>query len=275
LLCFQPWDKVNWFPLRVYRIFLQNRNLGWLAVALFLLGFAVGSINVLQGFVVRSYGWSNAESIYVFVLALAVLAVSCVCGPVVISSVGTHTTLKIGISLVVGGFCVLIFAQAAPVLVYIGVLIMAAGGFASPAFLTIISSLAHHSDQGLLQGAVNSVVLLSSGIGSAVHSATFSWARTTSVGASLPFLVSAICVAVALAITVWVLRALQRGRRGSDSGLPFALNAQVLLPPSMEMVPTSPPRTTVQPTDLEPFHDGYDASKLPVGVVSEAKIEPV
>lgn len=266
---------MNWFPLRVYRIFLQNRNLGWLAIALFLLGFAVGSINVLQGFVVRSYGWSNAESIYVFVLALAVLAISCVCGPVVISAVGTHTALKIGISLVIGGFCVLIFAQAAPVLVYIGILIMAAGGFASPAFLTIISSLAHHSDQGLLQGAVNSVVLLSSGIGSAVHSATFSWARTTSVGASLPFLVSAVCVAVALAITVWVLRSLQRGRRGSDSALPIAPNAQVLMSPSIEMVPTASPRTAVQPTDLEPFQQNYDTEKLPSAVSSDGNIERV
>ena len=205
LASLQPWNSKDWIPLRTYRVFLHNKDLGILAVALFLLGFAIGSINVLQGFVVEIYDYSNTQSVLLFLYALVMLALSSFSSHWVISKIGAHAALKSGIALVLGGFVILVFSQSTIALVYIGILVMASGAFATPAFLTIISKIVPASEQGELQGAVNSVTLLSSGIGSIVYSAIFGAVRHNKIGASLPFLVGAVCVAAALAITFYAL----------------------------------------------------------------------
>ncbi len=100
---------------------------------------------------VSEYGWSNAASIFIFMYALAMLALSSFLSLPAIRLLGTHATLRLGIALVMTGFVVLIFAQTSSALAYIGILVMASGAFATPAFLTIISKLVPGDAQGLLQ----------------------------------------------------------------------------------------------------------------------------
>lgn len=208
------------------------------------------------------YGWSNESSIYIYMFALAVLAVSAMSGSPVIARIGSYNALKLGILVVASGFIVLIFAQASPALAYIGILVMASGGFASPAFLTIISTLVSSSEQGELQGAVNSVVLLSSGLGAVFHSAIFTWVKHTSIGASLPFLLGAVCVLASFGATGVAMWSPYRRGRSTDASplqLPASpavghIDAGVELPQLAPPAP-APPEDSSDVIPLRPFNE--------------------
>lgn len=173
---------------------------------------------------VKEYGWSNQSSVLIFVFALAMFALSSVLGSLVVARLGAPNTLLLGIALASAGIFILTFAQATPVLAYVGILVGASGAFATPAFLTVISSLALASDQGRLQGALNSVLLLSAGIGSAVLSAVFSGVKESSFGAGLPFLLGALSILASWFVTWYALRLPTVLPHNPDAGLLAAID---------------------------------------------------
>lgn len=95
----------------------------------------------------------------------------------------------------------LAFSAKWPLLFVCGILTIAAGGFASPAYLTIATALLPAAKQGQLAGAVTAIALCSVGFGVIVYSVIFAAVSSESIIA-IPFFVGAIPMTAAF-LAAW------------------------------------------------------------------------
>lgn len=192
--------KVN--PLNSLMSIGLNNNVWMLLVSLFSFQLAFQAIATLWAFFLNAHFHWGAISIgiSIAVYGLLVAVVQGVLVNSVIERLGEGRTGVMGIGAALIGYLGLSIVTSQTVL-YVLIGLLAVSGLAFPAMQSMMSRCISEHQQGELQGAIASIVSLSSIVGPIVTSQIFSWATEGTLNwPGAPFVVSAVSCVIALAL---------------------------------------------------------------------------
>jgi MFS transporter, DHA1 family, tetracycline resistance protein len=197
------WKNAN--PLGALKLLRSHPMLTGVAGSYFLVNLAhvvLPSTTVL--YMHYRFGWNTREvGIMLAGVGVSSLIVQGFLVKPLVKWLKERRAMALGLTFGAAGFVIYGLAPTGPIF-WIGVPVMALWGIATPSLQTIMTRLVDPTEQGRLQGALASLVGLSSLIGPTLFTETFASFISTHADLKLPgapFLLSAvlICVAVALA----------------------------------------------------------------------------
>jgi DHA1 family tetracycline resistance protein-like MFS transporter len=192
--------KIN--PLGSIMAIGFNNNVWMLFLALFFFQLAFQSIATLWAFFGSAqFQWEAMSiGISIAVYGLLVAAVQGVLVNSVIVRVGEGRTGELGIGVAIVGYLGLSIVSS-QIGLYLLIAMLAVSGLAFPAMQSMMSRQTSEHQQGELQGAIASIVSVSSIVGPIVTSQIFFWATAETMNwPGAPFVVSAVSCMIALAL---------------------------------------------------------------------------
>jgi DHA1 family tetracycline resistance protein-like MFS transporter len=201
------WKRAN--PFGSLKFLTQHPEIGGLAVSFFLI--YLGSQSV-QGnwnfFTIYRFNWSEKMvGISLAVVGVLVGAVQAGLTRVVIPKIGNEKSIYLGLSLYTVGLVLFAFATQGWMM-FAFLVPYCLGGICGPSLQSVISVHVPPNQQGELQGALTSLMSLTTIIGPLIMNSTFSYFTTDKAPFYFPgihFLIGAVCMLLSVIITNKVL----------------------------------------------------------------------
>jgi len=211
------WRRAN--PFGALEFLTRHPEIGGLAVSFFLIYFAAQSV---QGnwnfFTMYRFGWSEGMvGISLTVVGVLVGGVQAGLTRVLVPKIGNEKSIYIGLSLYTLGLVLFAFATQGWMM-FAFLIPYCLGGLCGPSLQSVISSHVPANQQGELQGALTSLMSLTTIIGPVVMNSTFAYFTSTKAPFHLPgahFLIGAACM---LASIIIANRVLSREKREAAAG---------------------------------------------------------
>nr|AIA13519.1 Tetracycline_Resistance_MFS_Efflux_Pump [uncultured bacterium] len=208
------WKRAN--PLGSLKFLTQHPEIGGLAISFFLI--YLGSQSV-QGnwnfFTIYRFNWSEKMvGISLAVVGVLVGAVQAGLTRVIIPKIGNEKSIYLGLSLYTVGLVLFAFATQGWMM-FAFLIPYCLGGICGPSLQSVISVHVPPNQQGELQGALTSLMSLTTIIGPLIMNTTFSYFTTDKAPFHFPgihFLIGAVCMLLSVIITNKVLTREKRER---------------------------------------------------------------
>lgn len=201
------WKRAN--PLGSLKFLTQHPEIGGLAFSFFLIYLGAQSV---QGnwnfFTIYRFHWSEKMvGISLAVVGVLVGAVQAGLTRVVIPKIGNEKSIYLGLSLYTLGLVLFAFATQSWMM-FAFLIPYCLGGICGPSIQSVISGHVPPNQQGELQGALTSLMSLTTIIGPLIMNSTFSYFTTDKAPFYFPgihFLIGAVCMLLSIIITYKVL----------------------------------------------------------------------
>jgi MFS transporter, DHA1 family, tetracycline resistance protein len=201
------WKRAN--PFGSLNFLTKHPEIGGLAISFFLI--YLGSQSV-QGnwnfFTIYRFNWSEKMvGISLAVVGVLVGAVQAGLTRIVIPKIGNEKSIYLGLSLYTVGLVLFAFATQGWMM-FAFLIPYCLGGICGPSLQSVISVHVPPNQQGELQGALTSLMSLTTIIGPLIMNSTFSYFTTDKAPFYFPgihFLIGAVCMLLAVIITNKVL----------------------------------------------------------------------
>ncbi len=205
------WSRAN--PLGSLRLLRSHPELFGLAASNFIAYVAHQSFGVYVLYTIYRYAWGpELNGLSLALVGIVSVFISIVLVKLSVARIGERRTLLLGLTLGVLGFGMWAFS-ANVALLWVGIVLVSLWGLATPATQSIMSQHVQPSEQGQLQGALNSLRGLATLIGPILFASVFAAfidSRRTIVFPGAPWLLAAALLAIAMIIAAYATRA--RGR---------------------------------------------------------------
>lgn len=201
------WKRAN--PIGSLRFLTKHPEIGGLALGFFLIYLGGQSVQSNWNFFTQyQFGWT--EKMVGISLAIVGVLVGAVQGGltrVVVPKLGNEKSIYLGLSLYTIGL--LLFAFATQSWMMFAFLVpYCLGGICGPSLQSVISVHVQPSQQGELQGALTSLMSVTTAIGPLIMNNTFAYFTTPNAPFHLPgihFLIGALCMLLSIVIIYRVL----------------------------------------------------------------------
>lgn len=206
------WKRAN--PLGSLRFLVSHKEIGGLALSFFLIYLGAQSV---QGswnfFTIYRFGWSEGLiGVSLSVVGVLTGAVQAGLTRVVTPKIGNERSIYLGLSLYALGLVLFAFATEGWMM-FAFLVPYCLGGIAGPSLQSVIAGRVEKNQQGELQGALTSLMSLTTIIGPLIMNGAFSFFTTDKAPFQFPgvhFLMGAACMLGGL----WIVRRvlIQKGR---------------------------------------------------------------
>ncbi|MCF6403739.1 TCR/Tet family MFS transporter [Chitinophaga filiformis] len=201
------WKRAN--PLGSLKFLTKHPEIGGLAFSFFLIYLGAQSV---QGnwnfFTIYRFHWSEKMvGISLAVVGVLVGAVQAGLTRVVVPRMGNEKSIYLGLSLYTLGLVLFAFATQSWMM-FAFLIPYCLGGICGPSIQSVISGHVPPNQQGELQGALTSLMSLTTIIGPLIMNSTFSYFTTDKAPFYFPgihFLIGAVCMLLSIIITYKVL----------------------------------------------------------------------
>ncbi|HEY1025557.1 MAG TPA: TCR/Tet family MFS transporter [Sphingobacteriaceae bacterium] len=208
------WRRAN--PFGSLKFLNNHREIGGLAVGFFLIYLGAQAV---QGnwnfFTIYRFGWSEKMvGISLAVVGVLVGAVQGGLTRVINPRIGNEKSIYLGLSLYTLGLILFAFASEGWMM-FAFLVPYCLGGICGPSLQSVISGYVPASNQGELQGALTSLMSLTTIIGPLLMNSTFAYFTTDRAPFYFPgihFLIGALCMLLSIFITYKVLSREKKGR---------------------------------------------------------------
>jgi len=201
------WKRAN--PIGSLKFLSGHPEIGGLAICFFLIYLGSQSVQANWNFfTVYQFGWSELMiSFSLGLVGVLVGAVQAGLSRVVNPKIGNENSIYIGLSLYTLGLVLFAFATQGWMM-FVFLVPYCLGGICGPALQAVISGHVPRNQQGELQGALTSLMSLTTVIGPLVLNSTFSYFTSSKAPFHMPgihFLIGAFCMLLSVIITHRVL----------------------------------------------------------------------
>lgn len=201
------WKRAN--PIGSLRFLTNHPEIGGLALGFFLIYLGAQSV---QGnwnfFTIYRFGWSEKMvGISLAVVGVLVGAVQAGLTRVIVPRIGNEKSIYIGLSLYTLGLVLFAFATQSWMM-FAFLIPYCLGGICGPSLQSVISVHVPANQQGELQGALTSLMSLTTIFGPLIMNSTFTYFTTDKAPFHFPgihFLIGAVCMLLSIIIIYKVL----------------------------------------------------------------------
>lgn len=206
------WKRAN--PFGSLKFLTQHPEIGGLAISFFLIYLGAQAV---QGnwnfFTIYRFGWTEGMvGISLTVVGVLVGAVQAGLTRVVNPKIGNEKSIYLGLSLYTLGLILFAFASESWMM-FAFLIPYCLGGICGPSLQSVLSGHVPANQQGALQGALTSLMSLTTIIGPLIMNGTFAYFTSDKAPFHLPgihFLIGGACMLLSIVITSKVL---SRGKR--------------------------------------------------------------
>ena len=208
------WKKAN--PLGSLKFLTSHPEIGGLAFSFFLIYLGAQSVQSNWNyFTIYRFGWSEKMvGISLTVVGVLVGGVQAGLTRVINPKIGNEKSIYLGLSLYTLGLTLFAFATQGWMM-FAFLIPYCLGGLCGPALQSVISGHVPSNQQGALQGALTSLMSLTTVIGPFIMSQTFAYFTSNKAPFYLPgmhFLIGAVCILLSAIIAHRVLTREKRTR---------------------------------------------------------------
>lgn len=201
------WKRAN--PIGSLRFLTDHPEIGGLALGFFLIYLGAQSV---QGnwnfFTIYRFGWSEKMvGISLAVVGVLVGAVQAGLTRVIVPKIGNEKSIYLGLSLYTLGLVLFAFATQSWMM-FAFLIPYCLGGICGPSLQSVISVHVPANQQGELQGALTSLMSLTTIFGPLIMNSTFTYFTTDKAPFHFPgihFLIGAVCMLLSIVIIYKVL----------------------------------------------------------------------
>jgi MFS transporter, DHA1 family, tetracycline resistance protein len=201
------WSRAN--PFGSLRFLTQHPEIGGLAIAFFLIYLGAQSV---QGnwnfFTIYRFNWSESMvGISLAIVGVLVGGVQAGLTRVINPKIGNEKSIYLGLSFYTLGLVLFAFATQSWMM-FVFLIPYCLGGICGPSLQSIISGHVPANQQGELQGALTSLMSLTTVVGPLLMNSTFAYFTSEKAPFHLPgihFLIGAVCMLLSIVITYKVL----------------------------------------------------------------------
>jgi MFS transporter, DHA1 family, tetracycline resistance protein len=201
------WRRAN--PLGSLKFLTQHPEIGGLAISFFLIYLGAQSVQSNWAyFTMYRFGW-NARTVGISLTVVGVLVGGVQAGltRVVNPKIGNEKSIYLGLSLYTLGLVLFAFATQGWMM-FLFLIPYCLGGICGPSLQSVVSGQVPSNQQGELQGALTSLMSLTTIFGPLIMNGTFAYFTSNKAPIHFPgmhFLLGAFCILLSLVIAVKVL----------------------------------------------------------------------
>lgn len=201
------WKRAN--PFGSFRFLMKHPEIGELAICFFLIYLGAQAVQANWNFfTIYRFGWSESMvGISLVVVGVLVGAVQAGLTRVVNPRIGDDKSIYLGLALYTLGL--VLFAVATESwMMFLFLLPYCLGGICGPSLQSVISAHVASNQQGELQGALTSLMSITTIIGPPIMTSTFAYFTSNKAPFHLPgvhFLIGAVCMLVSIFLTYKIL----------------------------------------------------------------------
>lgn len=201
------WKRAN--PFGSLKFFLKHPEIGELAICFFLIYLGAQSVQANWNyFTIYRFHWSEAMiGVSLAVVGVLVGAVQAGLTRVVNPRIGDEKSIYVGLSLYTVGLILFAFATETWMM-YAFLVPYCLGGICGPSLQSVISAHVSPSQQGELQGALTSLMSITTVLGPLIMNNAFTYFTSDRAPFELPgvhFLIGAFCMLVSIIIAYKIL----------------------------------------------------------------------